>query len=124
MNLWEAMGAVRAGNNVRFHVVTPGGVVALESKDLKNTEFELIEEPVVREYMFCPRHQFAQSAYPCLCDSADKKAIADARAEVKFLEGQVESYGATIARLERELAEAKSMIREARSALDTEPVSR
>ena len=32
----------------------------------------------------------------------------ESRAEVKYLEGQVESHGAAIARLERELAEARS----------------
>ena len=44
MNLWEAMGAVRAGKNVRFHVVTPGGVLALTSQDLERTEFHLVDE--------------------------------------------------------------------------------
>ena len=61
--------------------------------NLLATDWELVEEPTVREYAFCPRHQFAQSAYPCLCDSADKKALAD--------------QASTIARLTRELEEAR-----------------
>jgi hypothetical protein len=88
MNLREAMGAVRAGKKVRFHVVTPYGIQALTSEDLDHTEFHVVEEP--------PRCTDAHSTPACCATRADDRA--------------------TIARLTRELADAEAGDREQRQA--------
>jgi hypothetical protein len=81
MNLREAMGAVRAGKKVRFHVVTPYGIQALTSEDLEHAEFHVVEEP--------PRCTDAYSTPACCATRADDRA--------------------TIARLTRELASTVSV---------------